>query len=30
MAPSDNASFQRTISALVQDRPGVLSGQFYW
>jgi len=25
MAPSDNASFQRTISALVQDRPGVLA-----
>ena len=24
MASSDNASFQRTISALVQDRPGVL------
>ena len=25
MASSDNASFQRTISALVQDRPGVLA-----
>ena len=25
MTPSDNASFQRTISALVQDRPGVLA-----
>ena len=25
MAASDNASFQRTISALVQDRPGVLA-----
>ena len=25
MASSDNASFERTISALVQDRPGVLA-----
>ena len=25
MASSDNAAFQRTISALVQDRPGVLA-----
>ena len=25
MASRDNASFQRTISALVQDRPGVLA-----